>query len=35
MCLDVANSSTAHGTSVVQGDCWPPGYNQQWKLVPR
>ncbi|MFJ6195058.1 RICIN domain-containing protein [Micromonospora sp. NPDC092111] len=31
-CLDVANASTAHGASVVQGDCWG-GTNQHWRFV--
>ncbi|WP_454315446.1 RICIN domain-containing protein [Streptomyces phaeoluteigriseus] len=34
-CLDVANGSIAHGVSVVQGRCWAPGHNQEWRLVPR
>ncbi|MEH1017952.1 RICIN domain-containing protein [Micromonospora sp. CPCC 206060] len=31
-CLDVANASIAHGTPVVQGDCWG-GTNQHWRWI--
>lgn len=31
-CLDVANASVAHGTQVVQGNCWG-GANQRWQQV--
>ncbi|MBO4206926.1 RICIN domain-containing protein [Micromonospora echinofusca] len=31
-CLDVANASIAHGTPVVQGNCWG-GTNQHWRWI--
>ncbi|MFF9523616.1 RICIN domain-containing protein [Streptomyces achromogenes] len=35
LCLDVKNSSVENGAFVVQARCWDPGYNQQWRMVPR
>ncbi|RGC65917.1 Endo-1,4-beta-xylanase A precursor [Micromonospora sp. MW-13] len=31
-CLDVANASIAHGTPIVQGNCWG-GTNQHWRWI--
>ncbi|MFE5491759.1 RICIN domain-containing protein [Streptomyces virginiae] len=33
-CLDVAHGSIAHAANVLQGTCWSPGFNQQWRFVP-
>lgn len=33
-CLDVHSLSLANGASVIQANCWNPGNNQRWRVMP-